>query len=166
MDSERLFKKSVCERLGLEDLGGGDYLVHTDKYFDDGDEPHIVLRTEGGMSLSDEGHTVMWLSYDNYDLTPARGRILNRIAAQNNVHFEDGRITVSVKTPDDLGSSLSSMVQAIMQVAESRHHQHELERCETVSTSQSIGLTMILCLSPMSSMREQSPIIFPILMTG
>ena len=117
-----------CELYGfkMEKLDGGDYLVHTDKYFDDGDELHIVLKTDGKMVLSDEGHTLMWLSYDNFYLTPARERILNRIVAQNNVIFEDGRITVSVKTVDDFGSYLSSMVQAISQVADLRHHQHDI----------------------------------------
>ncbi len=117
-----------CELYGfkMEELDGGDYLVHTDKYFDDGDELHIVLKTDGEMMLSDEGHTIMWLTYDNFYLTHARERILNRIFGQNNVSFEDGRITVSVKTVDDFGSSLASMVQAISQVADMRHHQHDI----------------------------------------
>ncbi len=122
--NESLLRQSVCKQFSLEELDGGDYLIHTDMYFDDGDELHIVLKTEGGMMLSDEGHTMMWLSYDGFKITPARERILNRIIGQNNVSFEDGRITADVKTVDDFGSSLSSMVQAVMQVADLRRLSH------------------------------------------
>ena len=96
--NEGLLRQSVCKQFSLEELDGGGYLVHTDKYFDDGDELHIVLKTEGGMVLSDEGHTMMWLSYENFNMTPTRERILNRIISQNNVSFEEGRITANVKT--------------------------------------------------------------------
>jgi hypothetical protein len=124
MVNEDLLRKSVCDQFSLEKLDGGDYLVHTDKYFDDGDELHIVLKTDGEMVLSDEGHTMMWLSYENFNLTPTRERILSRIIGQNNVSFEDGRITVSVKSVHDFGSSLSSIVQAVIQVADMRRLSH------------------------------------------
>lgn len=55
-DLVRLIRESVGESYDLEDLGSGDYLVHTGKYFDDGDELHIVLKVQGdGYELTDEG---------------------------------------------------------------------------------------------------------------
>ena len=114
-------KRSICHSYNLEDLGSGDYLIHTDKYFDDGDELHIVLKTSDGLSLTDEGHTMMWLSYEDYIFTPLREALLKNIISQNQVRLEEGRICTFMEAIDEIGESLSCMEQAIIQVADMRH---------------------------------------------
>jgi len=114
-------KRSICHTYGLEDLGHDDYLIHTGKYFDDGDELHIVLKImTDGYELTDEGHTMMWLSYEDYNFTPIRESIRDKIIKQNGVRLDDGRICVLINDIDSIGIALSSMEQAIIQIANMR----------------------------------------------
>ncbi len=121
-----LFRKSVCRQFDLEEISQNEYLVHTGKYFDDGDELHIVLKEdgEGKILLTDEGHTLMWLSYEDFKLTPVRKSILDGIVSQNRVNLDEGRITVSAASAEEAGEALSSMVQAIIQAADMRRLSH------------------------------------------
>ena len=124
-------KKSICHTYDLDDLGNNEYLIHTDKYYDDGDELHIVLKiTPDGYELTDEGHTMMWLSYEDYNFTPIRETILKGLIEQNCVKLESGRICTFVKETADVGGALSSLEQAIIQVADMRH----LSRSNVAST--------------------------------
>ncbi len=122
MIDEALVRKSICRQFDLEEICQNEYLVHTDKYFDDGDELHIVLKEDGkgGILLTDEGHTLMWLSYEDFNLTPIRKSILDGIISQNRVNLDEGRITASSTSVEYVGEALSSMVQAIIQVADMR----------------------------------------------
>lgn len=124
-------KKSICSGYEFEEMKTGSYLVHTDMYYDDGDEFHIILKMQtNGYVLTDEGHTMMWLSYEDYNFTESRTRILNGIIGQNGVTFKDERISVTVDLPSEVGSALSSLIQAIMQVSNLRH----LSRMNVAST--------------------------------
>lgn len=114
-------RRSICSSYDVESLDDGSLLIHTGKYFDDGDELHIVLvRKDGGYDLTDEGHTLMWLSYEEYKFTPLRTEILDGIIKQNDVRLENGRIHVPVGDPDQTGAALQSLEQAIIQVADLR----------------------------------------------
>lgn len=113
---------SICSGYDIEEVGDGEYLIHTDMYYDDGDEFHIVLSVDDdGCTLTDEGHTMMWLSYDNYNFTETRRRLLEGILGQNDVHLDGGRLTKAARSPSEVGAALSSMVQAIMQVSNLRY---------------------------------------------
>ena len=121
-----LVKKSICRQFDLEEICQNESLVHTDKYFDDGDELHIVLKedNEGKFLLTDEGHTLMWLSYEDFKLTPIRKSILDGIVSQNRVNLDEGRITASATSTEEVGEALSAMVQALIQVADMRRLSH------------------------------------------
>ncbi len=111
-------RRSVCSSYSFENIGIGEYLVHTDMYYDDGDELHIVMKkTSAGIMLTDEGHTLMWLSYEDFNFTDTRKRLLNKYIDQNNVKLDDGRIHVEADSPEHVGPALSSLIQAILQVA-------------------------------------------------
>lgn len=115
-------RKSICSEYDFEEIGIGEYLVHTDMYYDDGDELHIVLkRTEEGYILTDEGHTMMWLSYDEYNFTDNRMKLLDGIIQQNSVSLENERISVFVDQPSKIGPALSSLMQAMMSVSNLRY---------------------------------------------
>ena len=60
------FSKSVCSQISLVQEGLNRYRVFTPFYFDDGDHLAIVLKKDesGQMVFSDEGHTLMHISYD------------------------------------------------------------------------------------------------------
>ena len=51
---------------------------------DDGDELHIVLKiTDDDIVITDEGHTMMWLSYEDFKFTPTRESMFRKIISQN-----------------------------------------------------------------------------------
>ena len=117
---ENRFKTSVCSNIELEALGVGEYLVHTGFTYSDGDEFHIVLDTKGERwSLSDEGHTFMWLSYEEFNWTETREDLLRRIISSNSVELNQDEIAIGF-SPDDAGPALYSLIQAIMQVSDLR----------------------------------------------
>jgi len=114
-------RKSICSSYDVELLDDGSLLIHTGKYFDDGDELHIVLaRKDGGYDLTDEGHTLMWMSYEEYNFTPLRTEVLQGIIRQNGIRLDGGRIYVPIDDPEQAGAALQSLEQAIIQVADMR----------------------------------------------
>jgi hypothetical protein len=119
-DMVKLFKSSVCSSIELEELGINEHLVHTGFLFPDGDELHIVLKTTGSRwILTDEGHTLMWLSYEDYNMTPVRSDLLMKILTSNSVKKEDGRIIIEFE-PENAGRALYSIVQTIVQISDLR----------------------------------------------
>ena len=87
-------------------------------YYDDGDELHIVMKKiPTGIMLTDEGHTLMWLSYEDFNFTDTRKRLLDKYIDQNNVRLDDGRIHVEADSPEHVGPALASLIQAMLQVA-------------------------------------------------
>lgn len=107
-------RSSICSVFRFEDIGESRWLVHTEMYFDDGDEFHIVLRmTDGRYTLTDEGHTVMWLFHDGRDVPED-----DRVVGQYGVSFDDGRLEVAVTSVRETGPALMSLLQAIMMVAD------------------------------------------------
>lgn len=114
------FKTSVCSSIELEPLGKCEYLVHTGFTYSDGDEFHIVLNIkEGEWMLSDEGHTFMWLAYENFSWTETREDLLRRIINSNSVMLDGDQIKIQFR-PDEAGSSLYSLIQAMAQVSDLR----------------------------------------------
>ena len=123
--------KSICSLYEFEDIGNGEYLVHTNMYFDDGDELHIVMiESDDGYTLTDEGHTMMWLSYEELRFTSNRKKLLDGILGQNDVTMVNGEILTSVDSPEEVGPALFNMIQAIMQTSSLRY----LSRNNVVNT--------------------------------
>ena len=111
-------KKSICSKVFLEAKGIDRYLIHTGFTFQDGDELHIVLKKrDGKWIITDDAHTLMWLSHEDFNLSDTRKAILEVTLSSNNVSFEDGRIYIDC-TGKDMGQCLMSMIQAILQTAD------------------------------------------------
>ncbi len=130
---ERLksMKRSICANVDFDELGSGEYLIHTGFTYSDGDELHIVMKSDDdGYTLSDEGHTLMWLSYEDFNMTDTRKRLFDKIIQQNNVEFDNGCITVSFSNESQAGQSLYSLAQAILQIADLRY----MDRSNVAST--------------------------------
>ena len=123
--------KSICSLYEFEDISNGEYLIHTNMYFDDGDELHIVMmESDDGYTLTDEGHTMMWLSYEELRFTGNRKKLLDGILGQNDVTMVNGEILTSVDSPEEVGPALFNMIQAIMQTSSLRY----LSRNNVVNT--------------------------------
>lgn len=118
-------KRSICSGYSFENLGNNEYLVHTGMCYDDGDEFHIVMTVaDRTCTLTDEGHTMMWLSYENYHFTKMRKNLLDGILCQNGVTLDKGCISVTINDPADTGPALTSLIQAMMQTADLRYLSH------------------------------------------
>ncbi|WII06787.1 DUF1828 domain-containing protein [Methanomassiliicoccales archaeon LGM-RCC1] len=124
MDADELIgylKKSICSGLEVEPRTVNRFMVHTGYTYPDGDELHILMINEdGGWMFSDEGHTMMWLSYEDFNLTDLRKDLLERTLKTNGVSFKDGALYIPIDTSavDSIGLSLKSLIQAEIQVAD------------------------------------------------
>jgi len=66
---EQDFQKKVCDEVRLLPEGLMRYIVEHPFAFDDGDHYIVILKNVAGeWELSDEGHTIMHLSYEGLDL--------------------------------------------------------------------------------------------------
>lgn len=114
------FKKKVCSEIELEQEGIDRYLIHTPFMFDDGDHFKIVLKRDqhGEMVLTDEGQTLMQLSYDDIDLdTKTRNALIE--AAKNMFHLEDRDGELVLPIPDaSYGDALFSFVQGLSRISD------------------------------------------------
>lgn len=111
-------KNSICSKISLEPRGIDRYLIHTGFTFQDGDEIHLVLKKKNDRwIITDDGHTLMWLSYEDLNLSETRRAILDVTLSSNNVSFDDGRIYIDC-TDSNAGQCLMSMIQAILQTAD------------------------------------------------
>lgn len=111
-------KSGISSKISLESRGVDRYLIHTGFTFQDGDEIHLILkRKDGRWIITDEAHTLMWLSYEDFNLSETRRTMLDVTLSSNNVSFDDGRIYIDC-TDRDAGQCLMSMIQAILQTAD------------------------------------------------
>lgn len=111
-------KRFICSNFSAEERGIGAYLIHTGFMLPDGDEVHIVLRDKGGdWVLTDDGHRSMWLSYEDFKITPSREAVLQKTLDFNKIGLRDGVLSVRVSA-DDADAALRSMVQVQIQIAD------------------------------------------------
>lgn len=77
-DILQAFKEKVCREVEIEKQGLDRYIIYTPFAFDDGDHYVVLLKRENNKwVLTDEGHTLMHLSYGGIDLlTGQRGELV------------------------------------------------------------------------------------------
>ena len=112
-------RRSMCADTGCTELGMNRTLLHTGHFFPDGDEFRIVLeyREEDGWVITDDGHTAMWLSYEDFEITDVRKDILRRILNTNGVKFDEGEVYVRCNG-NNAGRALKSLIQTIQQISD------------------------------------------------
>ncbi len=90
------------------------YLIGTGCCFPDGDELHIVLKRDGrDWILSDEGYTMMWMSYEGRDSIA----VLDDALCINGAELSDGRIIVRL-VDRSVSDCLQSMIRVLSQAAD------------------------------------------------
>ena len=125
-------KKIICPPYDFEEYGIDSYLVHTGYTYHDGDELHIVIKSEGDrIKITDEGHTLMWLSYEEYNMTPSRKDQYQRILSENNTLDDRGRIYVVYDDIKETSACLKSIIQTLLQVADLRYLKDESQLSST-----------------------------------
>lgn len=118
---ERDFKNKVCEQLRLVSEGVERFRVFTPFKFEDGDHLAIVLKRAGNSwLLSDEGHTLMHLSYDLDERDLQRGtrqKILASTLSAFSVEDRDGELVLMIPG-ERFGDGLYSFVQAVLKLSD------------------------------------------------
>ena len=118
---ESSFRERVADQVRLVPEGIDRFRVFTPFQFPDGDSLAIVLRRVGPRYvLTDEGHTMMHLSYsiDESDLTRGgRARIIEDALTSFNISEEGGELSLPV--PDEAyGDALFDYVQALLKISD------------------------------------------------
>lgn len=129
IDIERDFQKKVCEEVRLLPEGLARYVVDHPFTFDDGDHYIVVLKNVAGeWELSDEGHTIMHLSYEAIDLNISGYKeiISNTVSAFGLVNRE-GELTLSIPEMR-FGDALFSFLQALVKVSDVKYLERERVR--------------------------------------
>jgi hypothetical protein len=118
---ERDFKEKVSSKIHLKLEGIERYRVFTPFMFDDGDHLAVVLkRDNGSWVLSDEGHTMMHLTYEMDEKqfqTGTRQKVITNALSTFSVSDRDGELIEKIKD-DDYGNALFSFVQALMKLTD------------------------------------------------
>jgi hypothetical protein len=118
---ERDFKEKVSSKISLQLEGVERYRVFTPFMFDDGDHLAVVLkRDNGSWVLTDEGHTLMHLTYelDEKQLqTGTRQKVVTNALSTFAVSDRDGELIEKIKD-EDYGNALFSFIQALMKLTD------------------------------------------------
>lgn len=118
---ESSFRSRVADQIRVEPEGIDRFRVFTPFQFADGDALAIVLRRVGqDWYLTDEGHTLMHLSYsiDEQDLTRGgRARIIEDALSAFSIREAEGELSLAV--PDEqYGDALFDYVQALLKITD------------------------------------------------
>lgn len=116
---ERLCK-SLCGEVQIRKTPQGHLQIATPFTFTDGDSFQVYLEETpaGGVQLTDHGHTLMHLSYEN-DLGKfregTRGTLLDQVLSNSGVSEEQGKLLLN-SSLENLGASILQFGQAITRV--------------------------------------------------
>ena len=121
---EQDFRRAVCEQIDLLSEGNQRFRVFTPFEFEDGDRLSIVLKQDPASRnwmLSDEGHTLLHLTY--YDISSkdlragTRQKIIASALTAFQVEDRDGELVASVRE-NHYGDALYSFVQALLKITD------------------------------------------------
>ena len=115
------FRDRICSSITLEQAGTARYHVRSPFIFDDGDEIGLVLRNDQGQwILSDEGQTLMHLSYriEPRDVASGnRAKIIANALSMFGVEERDGELRLPV-SDNQYGDALYGLAQTILRIAD------------------------------------------------
>ncbi|MEI6795563.1 MAG: DUF1828 domain-containing protein [Methanomassiliicoccales archaeon] len=117
---EHDFRKKVCGEIRLVKKSVDRYFVRTPFMFNDGDVFKIILKKDSDARwiLSDEGHTMMHLSYLDMDLkAKTRQKVINDARSMFNIEDRSGELVI-VPEKEEFGEALYSMVQGILHITD------------------------------------------------
>ena len=126
---EQDFQKKVCEQIRLLPEGLMRYVVDHPFVFDDGDHYVVVLRASGeDWELSDEGHTIMHLSYQGFDLNRGGYReIIDNTVSAFGITNHEGELVLSIPEMR-FGDGLFTFIQALVKISDIKYLERERVR--------------------------------------
>lgn len=124
MDVESLsadIKRKICDDIDVFEEGKGRLIVDTPFGFDDGDSFTIILKKDdNGWYLTDEGHTLMHLSYKDLDLGLEKGNrkdLFESIVKTHYMENDDGEFKCVVED-DKIGDTLYTFIQGLIKITD------------------------------------------------
>lgn len=115
------FRNKVCSEISIVPEGTSRFRVLTPFLFDDGDCLGIVLKQEnGGWLFSDEGHTLMHLTYgiDEKDLQRgSRQKIIANTLETFHLKDKQGELTMNIPG-ERFGDGLFDFAQALLKISD------------------------------------------------
>ena len=109
-------RSAICQEVEIAEDSAGRYLVHVPFMFADGDHYVIIAEHDGaGWAFTDEGHTLMHLSYTLPRLTKKPSEIIDRVLQTHRVENEQGVLRRPFK-PELAADALFEFALAITQV--------------------------------------------------
>jgi uncharacterized protein DUF1828 len=121
----------ICSGIEVLPEGLDRYLIITPFVFDDGDSIKIVLKDYGSKNpyLTDEGHTLMHLSYNNVNIdSGSRSQLFEDILSRNLIRNEDGELIQKISDVKDLGDNVYTYVQGLLNVSDLEYLKRERVR--------------------------------------
>jgi hypothetical protein len=112
----------MCTEVRLRRKSDNLYIIDTPFTFSDGDSYQLFLAEmpTGLVRITDNGHTLIHLSYEN-DITKfrsgTRGMLFDQILIELEVKEEDGEIFI-VTSPNDIIPSIFKLSKAIIQISD------------------------------------------------
>lgn len=113
------FREKVCREVDVESAGTNRFSVHTPFMFDDGDHFVVILRRDDGRwVLTDEGHTLMHLSYADVDASKgSRAKLIDHALTVHGLRNDLGELQLEV--PDEaFGDALFTFIQALTRITD------------------------------------------------
>lgn len=124
------FKERMCASVELETSGLDRWIVETPFLLPGGDHVPVILEpSPRGWRLTDDGETFMQLALllPNYNQGSNRRKIIEAALAAHRVENRDGTLVLDV-TDERYADSLTSFIQAVLEVMDVRHWTHEVVR--------------------------------------
>ena len=119
---EAMISRVMCSNIKLLKRGINDYIVDVPFYFDDGDALKIILKSnaDGTWNLSDEGHTLMYLSYNNFKISTnsQRRKLFDKILLTHLIKDNDCCLTMERINSDEVANAVFSFVQGLIRVSD------------------------------------------------
>lgn len=111
---------SMCSEVKIRSKNVKLFSIETPFYFDDGDSYQIYIKEMPGgiIRLTDMGHTIMRLSYEN-DIDKFRkvtsSRIFKQIKSETLINEENGEFYIDTSI-ENLGINIFRLVQALTKI--------------------------------------------------
>ncbi|OUO91864.1 hypothetical protein B5F39_12080 [Cloacibacillus sp. An23] len=113
--------RNLNTQIEIENRGIDAFQVFTPFVLGDGDELKIILKRTGDTwRLTDEGHTLMYLSYQDIGLeNNTRAEVMDRILKSHFMKDEDGRLVLDgIRTPQDIVDSIFTFSQGLLKIGD------------------------------------------------
>lgn len=121
MGLQEEISRSLNAQIEIESRGIDAFQVFTPFVFGDGDELKIILKRTGDTwRLTDEGHTLMYLSYHDIGIDgTTRAAVMERILKSHFMKDENGRFVLdNIKTPQDIVDAVFTFSQGLLKIGD------------------------------------------------